>query len=79
MEKVFTSEEVAHAVGEWCARGVAGFNVARAVETVNGDGSVTVAMWSFDDMRTIAAEGVAQSGRILSPSYVLTVSARVES
>jgi hypothetical protein len=79
MDKVFTSEEVAQKVAEWCARGVSGLNVAKAVETVGDDGSVTVALWTYDDMRTIAAEGIAQSGRILSPSCVLTVTARVDS
>jgi hypothetical protein len=76
METELTSESVASAVAAWATRSAAGLDIAHAVEHAAEGGSVRVELFTFTDMAAIRTEGLAQSGAIVRPSYVLTVTAR---
>jgi hypothetical protein len=78
MSTAFSPATIGHAVGVWIEQR-AGFSVAHAIEHMQDDGSVRIELWTHDDMVTIAEEGMAQSGRVTVPSYVITVAARVDS
>jgi len=79
METEFTSESVASAVAAWATRSVAGLDIATAVEHAAMDGTVRVELFTFSDLSLIRSEGIKQTGHIVRPSYVVTVTARVDS